>query len=165
MSNGKGLTFLALILGLVGIGLGGYSVITTVLTPPTETPGVQNYWYINNFGSLPVTNTGQFVYVSPLSLIITVNEGEDVYVSYSGYAEFNPGGSELRILVYYNEQQTAFEVRFEIPNPASDVRYPFAVQGIIASASPGTHNISIRADASDALTEVWRSSLYVTTLK
>jgi hypothetical protein len=166
LSNGKGLIILSLIFGIAGTGIAGYTLITTFSTSEVsvKTPVVQNYWYKENFGSLPV---GQFQYktINPLYINITVNSGEDIYVSYSGYAEFNPGGSDLRINIYINENQTSLATRFEIPNPASTVRYPFAVQGIIEDVTPGIYNISVRAYAFDLLTEIWRSNLYIHTLK
>ena len=163
MSNGKGLIILSLIIGIAGAGMAGFTLITTLIPSEVETPRVQNYWYKENFGSLPVAQN-QYTTVGPMSINITVNSGEDIYVSYSGYGEFNPGGSELRILIYINEAQTALATRFVIPNPASTVRYPFAVQGIIDGMSPGIYNISARAYASDTQTEIWRSNLYIHTL-
>jgi len=129
LSNGKGLIILSLILGIAGTGIAGYTLFTMFSTSemPAETPVVQNYWYKENFGVLPI---GQFTFntIDPLYINVTANSGEYIYVSYSGYAEFSPGGSELQILFYINEAQTSLATRFVIPGPAGTVRYPFAVQ-------------------------------------
>jgi hypothetical protein len=164
LANGKGILYLTLIVALAGLGLGGYSVFSTII--PRDSPDLvlQNFWYEEEFGTIDVPQS-QYGYLPPLGVLVTLNQGEVIYVSYSGLADFEPGGTELRIAIYVGEAQIGPTTRFEITSPASIERYPFSLQGVIDTLNPGIHNISVRAYSDVVDTQIWRSNLLVLTLK
>jgi hypothetical protein len=164
MSKQSGLLYLTLILAIAGLGLGGYSVISTIISTDSEPPVVRDFWYEEEFGTIDVPQN-QYGYLHPLSVLVTMNQGEVIFVSYTGFGDFEPGGTELRIAIYVDEAQIGPTTRIEIPSPASIERYPFSLQGVIDTLNPGTYNISVRAYADDLNTDIWRSNLLVLTLK
>jgi hypothetical protein len=164
LSREKGILFVAFILAIAGVGLGGYSVFSTIISPASPSLVVQNFWYAEEFGSLDVPQN-QYGYIHPLSVLVTMNQGDVIFVSYTGLGAIEPGGSELRVAIYVNEAQIGPATRIEIISPASRERLPIALHGVIDAISPGIHNISVRAYADDLQSQLWRSNLFVLTLK
>ncbi|MFW9949648.1 MAG: hypothetical protein ACFFKA_05945, partial [Candidatus Thorarchaeota archaeon] len=104
MGNGKGLAVLAIILGVIGIGMGGYAIISQIFTPKVEIKE-SNYWYAQQgYQDL----WGEWSSFENLSLIISVVTGEKVFVSYTG---------KLTIFNAYAKFQIAVN---DIQEPASE---------------------------------------------
>jgi len=86
MGDNKGLLGLALILGLAGVGLSGYTVIVSIAGPPSD-QYIQNSWYKQNLGLVYALPSQEIGTIPNLNTSISVKSGEGVVFYYNGVAD------------------------------------------------------------------------------
>lgn len=189
MEYTKVLTVLALIIGAVGIGVGGYSLyaIQTGVLPDIASleedvedteddvedvedtvtlirqPVIRGVWYDCEDAEYSIQLTPQ--QITNLAVTITVGSGESVYFSFSCRATINNAGDWVQFHLYVDGAEPAgHNVDTLIENQAAttaivDVSYDHSI-----TLTAGTHVITIYADGNDAAVNKCRTnSLYVHT--
>ena len=94
--QGKGLVVLALLLGLIGAGLGGYVFITDLLGTPQ-----QSYWVEDDIYN-PSTTDEQ--YLDPMQVLFETTKTTFLYVSFNCYAEMF-GADMVTVRIFINSIQ------------------------------------------------------------
>ncbi|MFX1233953.1 MAG: hypothetical protein ACFFBY_05270 [Promethearchaeota archaeon] len=165
MSKGKGLSILALLIALSGLGLGIY----TFVFPPVQVSDtnfeIQETWF-NSYSTDVFTNPiASFIVIDPLLLNFTVNPGESVHFLYIGMAAVFGGGLSL------------IQINFVLDGTIQ--AHPVGPQCIFASdsadqygsvalqatkiLSPGLHNVTISVWGTNSSNGVTSNSLLVQT--
>jgi hypothetical protein len=160
---GRALGISALILGLVGAGLGGYVFVTNTIFPMvgiTESPSVQNTWFIQTEAGRELGN-GVYAYLYPNSHLITVNQGESVYILFTGYHKFTTGGTNAYYLILLDGVTQTYTLLTRTSTGTE--RMTISMQYGISGLSTGTYNISISGYSNIANQECFRSALLVQT--
>ncbi|MFX1280051.1 MAG: hypothetical protein ACFFA3_11580 [Promethearchaeota archaeon] len=101
MGSSKGLTVLALIIGLGGLSLSGYTILYALPeSSHQQQSGVQNIWYKSRSASIDVYN----VEVILLDLIInaTVNPSESLHILFNAEVNLICNGVLEFLTVYLN---------------------------------------------------------------
>ncbi|MBY9005917.1 MAG: hypothetical protein KGD63_04080 [Candidatus Lokiarchaeota archaeon] len=157
---------LGLIFGILGLGLGGYIFVESKILPMLGIPSgdsIKNTWYIGNVVASPIT--GSIEYLFPFSLIITVNSGENMYGSFTGYTLFNVGVAEVYLYVYIDGIYSSGDyMRITRTDTSGDERYSFAFQWFINTISAGTHNISMWGRMAGGTGYLYTGNLLIQTL-
>ena len=161
-----------LIIGLIAMAMAGYVLVDNTIIPmifPTTEPGIKNTWYANKTGTygilIPVGSfTGDEEYLPPLSLEITVNSGENVYVLFTGYLKFNAGVSEAFLFIYIDDVDVSYHTRISRIDTSDIERFPFSIQWVDTSLLPGIHNVTARGYATaGGFTNIYSCILLVQT--
>ena len=160
---GKALGISALILGLIGAGLGGYVFVTTTIFPMvgiTDMPSVQNTWFINKTTSSTLGDN-TYAYFSPISHIISVNQGESVYILFTGYLRLTAGATDASFAIYIDGILKTYSLITRTSTGTE--RIIISIQYGGSWISPGTHNISVWGYSNLANQLIYRSALLVQT--
>ena len=159
MGNSKGLAILALLLGASGLGLGGFiflnfgNLMTLATTTTTESPIVQDIWYAEYL--TPQTPSQQPTYntLTNMHLLITVNAGESVYISFNAkYTIDNSGSYEyIESFIYQDGVMIPAPYAYvgEINSAGQDSLRMVSLQYSISGLAAGSYNFSIRAATGD----------------
>lgn len=167
MSNGKGLSILALLIAISGLGLGIYTFVfppIQVQVPDTNFE-IQETWF-NSYSTDVYTNpVATFIVIDPLRINFTVNPGESVYFLYIGLAAVFGAGLSL------------IQINFELDGTI--LTHPLGPQLIFASnsadqygsvalqttktLSPGLHNVTISVWGTNSSNGVTQNNLLVQT--
>jgi hypothetical protein len=162
---GKGLGIAALIFGLIGAGLGGYVFVTNTLFPPTgvvESPSIQDTSFIYYTNALTLGNS-IYDYLDPISLIISVNSNESVYILFTCYVRINSPATEVYLSIYIDGTS---EIYFIITRTSIGLeRIPVSIQYGDSTISSGTRNVSVWGYADNVGQFCYRSALLVQTYK
>ena len=141
--SGKGLAFLAI---LIGIGSIAFNFYTVTIVIPGESTG-------NNIGQIyydsvvtpwgPGTSYGD---IPNLSLIMTVNEGDNLYISFDGQFQLYTGtnGGEIRLMINDVYQQGSNRLFFGDDN-AVDHWDSLSLQYVVYDLTAGIYEIQIQA--------------------
>jgi hypothetical protein len=161
---GKKLGISALIFGLIGAGLGGYSFVNTFFQP-TEvvSPSIQDTWFVYD---MPGTTLGDGVYdyLEPTSLIISVNPNESVYMLFTCYIRFDTTATDAHIEIYLDG--SSVNTFYYITRTSTGIeRVPVSIQYGDSTISSGTHNVSVWGYSNIADQWVYRCALLVQTYK
>ena len=170
MANNNLLTVLALIIGVAGIGLGGYSLFAiqtgilpeiasldddvgdmeedvedvedTIGTINIPTTVIKGVWYDTDLFTyaMPVGN-GE---IPGLSVNITVNSGEKVHILFTCYTHFEAGTRWVYFFAYADDVKITpvIYTYIVLDEPDGPSTFCVALQGV-ALLSAGKHEISI----------------------
>ncbi|MFW9827727.1 MAG: hypothetical protein ACFFEY_09050 [Candidatus Thorarchaeota archaeon] len=167
MSNGKGLSILALLIGISGLGLGIY----TFVFPPVQVQvvdtnfGIQNTWFKYDptiYGTNPI-NTD--IIIEPLIINFTVNLGESVYFLFNAWA--GAFGALVSILQVHFVLDGVLKAPPDYPlvTFGSDNvdQYGSVTLQVAKTITAGSHNITISIIGNYASNGISESTLMVQT--
>ena len=156
------LAIIGIIIGAAGLGTGIYSIVVAQTTDNTVIKGI----WMEEATSGGSTSTSDFELIADLSIIITVNAGETVYVifkcdilayagTYTGFRIYQDG---------VNPSPNILSVVDNDDGSSYTIRLPVVVQGQIEGLSAGTYNISAVAwTSTGSSVNLYYSSLYIHT--
>jgi len=148
MSKRKnGLAVLALLLSLVGGGLGFYSVFfmpNIILQQASENSVISEMWFDERETAYAAGYS--FYDIPDLGLTITVNPGEKVFILFSGEIQILASGwgeAELRFEIDNNEIDSSHK---QFTGDSSSDKYgSMTLQYVAESLTTGTHIIHVQA--------------------
>lgn len=142
-SGGKGLAVLAL---LVGIGSLGFSFYMYAIVIPSQTGDntIQKIYYDSSVD--PFVLSSSFTDI-PLELLISVDEGDNIYISFVGEFTVDSGtcGGVIRLRID-DATQLGSRQRFYSDSPGSLVRDSISLQYVVYNMTAGIHKIGIQAN-------------------
>ncbi|MFX1346938.1 MAG: hypothetical protein ACFFBC_13065 [Promethearchaeota archaeon] len=144
MGSSKGLTIFALLIGLSGLGLSGYTILYALPESiPQQQSGVQNIWYKSYSPSMQVYN----VEVIPLDLIMTVrvNPSESLHVLFTAEANIICNGVIEMLTVHISLNETKFASANIGADHDHKIWSRIMLQYSNLTISPGVYVISISA--------------------
>jgi hypothetical protein len=167
MSNGKGLAITALLFGIIGLGLGTYSVFfLPAQIGDTSTFGIQQTWFSHHPGAHVTNPTYTNITIDSLAIDFFVSSGESVYLLFNCQASvFAPPAATIVInfvldgqrlhgpyypLAYFNSDTAA---------QAGSITLQVATNRI----PPGHHNITINVLGTAITNQIWELTLLVQT--
>ncbi len=153
MGSSKGLSIFALIIGISGLGLSGYTFFFAL---PEQTQqqqsGFQNVWYVSNLGSsIEVYNFD--IVIPNLSIIASVNPGESLHVLFNTGVNIECDGGIEILFVYVSLNGH----KVGEPSATIGADHDHKLWGHITlqysnlTISPGVYNISIIAASTDSI--------------
>lgn len=164
MKSGKGLGAISILLAIISLGLGGYVIYDTYLSPSSlnEISSIDHWYKESNSFSFDSTS---FEYVDPMSFTVKLYETSSVYIVFNGFVRFpiddtyNIVYIRIKINDFYEGQEMTVEAE------AIDFRqrYSFALQYFDPSLPANTYTISIWARTTADTTTLGEMSLYIQT--
>lgn len=79
MGSSKVLTIIALIIGISGLGMSGYTLFFAL--PANNQSNIQNIWYVSNSDSIFINSTDTLV--PDLNIMATVSPGESLHIYFN----------------------------------------------------------------------------------
>ncbi len=160
-SQGKGLIVLALLLGLIGAGLGGYVFFDSVIGPMIGLDApyqeIHSYW-VDDPGFDPV-NTNE-VYIDPMQITINTTQTSSLYVMFNCYV-YLIAVDLVSVRIFINDVAVTGYMRH---SAVSTSRTSIALQYSNSSVPAGTYTIQVRGQVLDPNTWYYSLSLYVQTV-
>ena len=150
MGSSKGLIILALLIGLGGLSLSGYTILYALPeSSRQQQSGVQNIWYKWRSSSIEVYNDE----VIPLDLIInaTVNPSESLHVLFNAEANIIYNGVIEILTVYLSLNGHKFASANIGADHDHKIWTRLAIQYSNLTISPGLYTISISASSTDSV--------------
>jgi len=152
MNSSKSWTVLALIIGISGLGLSGYTLFFA-LPANTQRSGIQNVWHASNtVTSVALSNSD--VVLPNLSIVATVNPGESLHVIFNSEAyinlETNPEYIRIRVSLNGHKKGPPATVGGWPDHDDHVVWEHLTLQYSNLTIIPGVYNVSIKATSSDA---------------
>ena len=155
--TGRGIAILALILAASGLGFGGFSFIYFNNLIPTSTTGegniVQEIWYAEYLTSQTPSQHPTYTTLTNMQIVITVNTGESVYISYNAKYTIDNSGVYEWIESYIFQNGTAIPAPYayvgEVNSEAVDSLRMVSLQYSISGLAAGDYEFSIRAATGD----------------
>ena len=168
MSNGKGLSIIALIIGVSGLSLGIYTLVIPPVQVVDTNFGIQQTWL--NYDSTiyttdPVATT---IIIHPFTINFTVNLGESVYFLFTTYATVFapaiPGFTSIQIN-FVLDGVTQYPPDFpHVTFTSDDLTLYGSVSLQMAKNIPlGFHNITMAIFGSETINKIAESTLLVQT--
>lgn len=147
----------ALILGLIGVGLGGYVFVNDTFFPAESS--LQNTWFVQQDASCSL-GYDSYSYLSPNSHLISVEQGESVYILFTGFHV-----SFGAFTAYYAIRLDGVPQTFTMltSTGTGDQRMTIAIQYGISGLSSGTYNISVWGISNVDMQSCYGSALLVQT--
>ncbi|MBN1215521.1 MAG: hypothetical protein JXA99_08750 [Candidatus Lokiarchaeota archaeon] len=144
MGNGKGLAIIALILALGSILLAGFPYIQPYIFPAAD-PKIDNVWYSEARSNYtPITS---YTAIPDLDIIINIETGQNVFVSFNSQAVLQADGNSQYIAIHVMNNDALIAASWtQIADRASVgsvIRHSLNLQYTIASLSTGSYNITI----------------------
>ncbi|MFX1575414.1 MAG: hypothetical protein ACFFB0_21985 [Promethearchaeota archaeon] len=136
--SGRGLSIIALLVGVIGLGLGLYTIFFSQ-SKPNSAP---KSWYIKNDTFLYTDPAYDYISVSTLELSVSISAEEALYVQYSGDAFVEP---QTFVTVYFeidNVLITTPSVSSHNPDATYASRVSITLQ-MVNNSLVGTHVIRI----------------------
>ncbi|MFX1448210.1 MAG: hypothetical protein ACFFCG_08730 [Promethearchaeota archaeon] len=165
MSNGKGLSILALLLGISGLGLGVYTLVFPQVQVVDTNFGIQNTWFKYDSGMYNTAPTSTYIIIPSLTVNFTVNAGESVYFLFNTYTVVAGGGlSSIKfnfVLDGLIKSPPNYPEVIYASNGAD--QYGSATLQITKAIAVGFHNITISIIGSYAGNGIKDSTLLVQT--
>ena len=171
MTNGKGLAYAGLILGLIGAGLGGYVFFDNTLAPifgfgvPTseDIPEI-NSWYVEDY-SEQLLSTGTFLQLSTMLISFNTTKTVTLHLLYTAYVRITTAqGDSVDIRISLNSTilttNTYYINKF---NTTTQERFAVNMQNYIPALAPGNYNVTVWAMVDHTSTLFYMNSLYVQT--
>ena len=155
--TGRGIAILAFILAASGLGFGGFSFIYFNNLIPTSTTGegniVQEIWYAEYLTSQTPSQHPTYTTLTNMQIVITVNTGESVYISYNAKYTIDNSGVYEWIESYIFQNGTAIPAPYayvgEVNSEAVDSLRMVSLQYSISGLAAGDYDFSIRAATGD----------------
>ena len=137
----------ALIFGIIGMGLAGYMFYENKFLPGPEAPtegSIKNTWYTNKTGMFGIQlNIGSVGYLANLSISASVNSGENIYVLFTAYLRLWPAVSEAFFYIYMDGVDVSYHTRIDRIDTSIDQRFSVSLQWGSTTITAGTHNVSV----------------------
>ena len=182
-SSGKIITVLSLIIGICGLGIGGYSyyLLETQITPDINDveddvddledeedvyfeKEVQNTWYDEVLGSVN-TLFDDSKYIDGLSIIATLYQGESIYVLFDSFVRLEGSGSNnLQFYIHVGSYQMQPFLTIQQDDTVDNI-HSATLQTSTSSLDPGTYNVSVRVYSTDNDNIIYYPTLFVQTYK
>ncbi len=165
-SSGKSLAVAGLIIGILGILLGGYSSFTIVSNTASN---IRGSWYDSVESDFSLNNNGVYSTISGLSITITINSGEKVYLLFNSRVILADDANQVCFDVYIDNMKNKnssfiFERSYSVGMAET---LSFTLQYVNNTLNPGTHVITIKgttAGGSSPISKVLKNSnLFVQT--
>jgi len=155
--TGRGIAILAFILAASGLGFGGFSFIYFNNLIPTSTTGegniVQEIWYAEYLTHQTPSQHPTYTTLTNMQLVITVNTGESVYISFNAKYTIDNSGVYEFIESYIFQNGTAIPAPYayvgEVNSEAVDSLRMVSLQYSISGLAAGDYEFSIRATTGD----------------
>ena len=158
--TGRGIAILAFILAASGLGFGGFSFIyfnNLIPTSPTSPTGeeniVQEIWYAEYLTHQTPSQHPTYTTLTNMQIVITVNTGESVYISYNAKYTIDNSGVYEWIESYIFQNGTAIPAPYayvgEVNSEAVDSLRMVSLQYSISGLAAGDYDFSIRATTGD----------------
>jgi hypothetical protein len=155
--TGRGIAILAFILAASGLGFGGFSFIYFNNLIPTSTTGegniVQEIWYAEYLTQQTPSQQPTFTTLTNMQIVITVNTGESVYISYNAKYTIDNSGAYEYIESYIFQNGTAIPAPYayvgEVNSETVDSLRMVSLQYSISGLAAGDYEFSIRATTGD----------------
>ena len=158
--TGRGIAILAFILAASGLGFGGFSFIyfnNLIPTSTTSTTGegniVQEIWYAEYLTHQTPSQHPTYTTLTNMQIVITVNTGESVYISYNAKYTIDNSGVYEWIQSYIYQNGTAIPAPYayvgEVNSEAVDSLRMVSLQYSISGLAAGDYEFSIRAATGD----------------
>ena len=150
--GGKGLAVLAILIGISSIAFNYYTITIVIPSESTGNTGVNNIDQIFYDSSPTPWGPGSsYGDIPDLSLIITVNEGDNLYISFNGqfiaYSVTGITGGSIRLRI--NDVTQTGSVRSFYGNVGTTDHYDsLSLQYVVYDLSAGTYEIQIQATVS-----------------
>lgn len=145
--SGKGLAFLAILIGIGSIAFNFYTITIVIPGESTGNTGVNNIkqiWYDSKV--TPWGPSTSYTDIQDLSLIITVNEGDNLYISFDGQFQLYSGtnGGEIRLMINDVAQQGSNRIFFGDDN-VLDHWDSLSLQYVVYDLTARIYEIQIQA--------------------
>lgn len=150
MSSSKGWSIIALLIGIIGLGLSGYTYfIALPQSSQQQSSGIQNFWYDTYTGS-SVTVSTSYTPIPGISVIATVNQGESLHVLFNtdAFYQANAGIELLEVYLKLNDYRVALPHATFGTELSVKMWIELTIPYTNVSISPGVYNISVVARAS-----------------
>ncbi|MFX1346667.1 MAG: hypothetical protein ACFFBC_07450 [Promethearchaeota archaeon] len=161
-NSGKGLAIFAVIVGILGAALAGYSAF--ILFTATDATNIKGTWYATDNSHVC---SGGWEYLDTLELNFTVNSGENVYLFYNSYVKVE--GFYCYFEIHIDGSQVGYQMQITTDDNLTFERFSVALQHYIpstlveASIGYGAHNASIYVNADNSSTIIASNSLFIQT--
>ncbi len=151
--TGRGIAILALILAASGLGFGGFSFIYFNNLIPTSTTGegniVQEIWYAEYLTHQTPSQHPTYTTLTNMQIVITVNTGESVYISFNAKCTIDNSGSYeyIQCIIFQNGTEIPAPYAYvgEVNSEAVDSLRMVSLQYSISGLAAGDYEFSIRA--------------------
>ncbi|MHA1988389.1 MAG: hypothetical protein ACW98D_17275 [Promethearchaeota archaeon] len=169
MSNGKGLAYAGLILGLIGAGLGGYVFFDTTLAPMFGQPPSEDIPEINSYFTEIYSDTlsTPSVYEQISGMFISFNTTKTVtlHILYTAYVRIiTADASFAQIIIRLNGTTLTTNYYYiEEIGAAAQERFAVNMQNYIPALPPGNYNVTVWGMSDHTSTTFYLNSLYVQT--
>lgn len=170
MSNGKGLTYLSLILALIGAGLGGYVFFDYTLAPLLgfrdpieEVPEINSYYAERYQATLSTADTYELI--GGMLVSFNTTKTINLHILYTSYVRIiTTLGSYVYIRILLNSTiLTANDYYVEEFGATTQERFAINMQNYISALPPGNYNITVLGMVDHVTTSFFLNSLYVQT--
>ncbi len=170
MGNGKGLTYLGLILGLIGAGLGGYVFFDYTLAPilgfgdpPVEYPEINSYYTETYQTALSAADT--YEVIEGMLISFSTSKTVTLHILYTSYVRILTSlGSYAQIRILLNNTVlTTSNYYVEEFGVATEERFAVNMQNFVSALPPGSYNVTVLGMSDDVTTSFFQNSLYVQT--
>ena len=171
MTNGKGLGYAALILGLIGAGLGGYvffdNTIAPILgngEPASENIPEINSWYVEDY-SISLLSTGTYLHLSTMLISFNTTETVTLHILYTAYVRITTAlGNSVDVTIRLNNTVLTTNTYYiEEIGVAPQERFAVNMQNYIPALPPGSYSVTVWAIVDHTSTLFYMNSLYVQT--
>jgi hypothetical protein len=145
LGNGKGLTIFTLLISLIAVGLGGYTVVNNIITTSSQTSSkIENIYY--NERSITWYPTASYTEV--ISIDVTVKEGQNLYMFFESEVILRNSGTyeEIHIRLMYNAIQILSSLRTAAGDTSvGNIRVSLTTQDNLLDLTADTYTISVES--------------------
>jgi len=152
MSSSKGWSIFAILVGISGLALSGYTLLVALPEQTQQGPsGFQNVWY--DYYGVPTWVYNYDIILPNLSIIATVNPNESLHVLFQADVHISCDGGPEWISVFVNLNGS----KVAMPHATVGGWHDHGVYGHITlqysnlKIIPGVYNISIIATSTDSI--------------
>ncbi|MFX1419473.1 MAG: hypothetical protein ACFE9N_11185 [Promethearchaeota archaeon] len=170
MANGKGLTYLGLILGVIGVGLGGYVFFDYTLAPllgfgdlPAEVPEINSYYAETYQTSLSAPATYELI--EGMLISFSTTKTVTLHILYTSYVRITTSlGTYAYVQINLNNTiLTTSDYYIEEFGVTTYERFAINMQNYIFALPPGSYNVTVLGMVDHVSTSFFQNSLYVQT--
>jgi hypothetical protein len=150
LGNRKGLTVFTLLISLIAVGLGTYTIAKDLIAPTSPSSKIENIYYTER--SVPWYPTA--TYTEVYSMDIDVKEGQNVHMLFESEVilSFSATPEQLTVSLYYNGIQILSSVRTVADTPEfTTTRLALTTQDHLLNLPANTYTISLRSYGSGTL--------------
>lgn len=165
---GRGTTILGvfgLILGLGGIGLGGYAWYSvSILKNQAINWGAQNTWYKENDTTFICNPPLSYLTFTGLAIEFELGTNESVYFSFMAWAHTEPIAGWSKIWVYFRVDgliDTDQHAEVGTYNGGETVNFMIPLQDVREDLASGTHVVTLVVYGTSSANYISESSLFV----